>query len=216
LPSAAIGEASLVDTPEWARDVLERIEHATALDEPARRAQELGHRALGDGSLARVLRGEWLGHPLHPALTDLPIGFWTSAMVLDVFGGSRSAKAARRLVGWGVLTAVPTAAAGAADWHSMDGAPRRVGLVHGALNTGALLLYLWSWRARRHHRLRGVALGFLGATVATAAAYLGGELVFPSDRQPGDGQENGPANDGQANDGQGVTGPSELDDVYQA
>src|SRR5215469_13874579 len=27
--------------------------------------------------------GRWAGHPLHPALSDLPIGLWAGVMVLD-------------------------------------------------------------------------------------------------------------------------------------
>ena len=56
-----------------------------------------------------VLRGTWLDHPLHPMLTDLPIGFWTSAWVLDIVGGEKDRDAARRLIGAGVLCAVPAA-----------------------------------------------------------------------------------------------------------
>jgi len=173
-----------VDTPAWARAALRRVGHDPALDGPAITVQRVADRILGDGSLARALQGDWLGHPLHPVLTDLPIGFWTSAFVLDLCGGRAGARAARQMVAWGVLCALPTAAAGAADWREMDAEARRVGAVHAALNTGAIALYVWSWKARRRHRLRGVLLGFAGATAATAAAYLGGELVFPSSEAP--------------------------------
>src|SRR4051794_5709943 len=30
-----------------------------------------------------VLHGRPLGHPLHPVLTDIPIGFWNAACALD-------------------------------------------------------------------------------------------------------------------------------------
>lgn len=169
-----------MDTPAWARGVLRWVSHEPAIDAPAVQAQRLADRVIGDGSLARLLQGTWLGHPLHPALTDLPIGFWTSAMVLDVFGGRRGAPTARRFVAWGLVCALPTVAAGAADWREMDAEARRIGAVHGALNAGAIVLYAWSWKARRHHHVRGIALGFAGATAATAAAYFGGELVFPT------------------------------------
>ena len=65
--------------------------------------------------------------PLHPMLTDLPIGCWTSAFVLDIVGGKKSRPAAQLLVGLGVLSALPTAASGAADWSDTGGrAARRV------------------------------------------------------------------------------------------
>lgn len=167
--------------PPWAREKLRAIEDLEALDRVAALAASVNRRVVGDGRLADLLRGTWLGHPLHPVLTDLPIGFWTSAMVLDLAGGRRAAPAARALVGCGVLSAVPTAAAGAVDWRDMDGTPRRVATVHAGVNAAALALYAWSWAARRHHRVLGIALGVAGATVATVGGYLGGELVFPAE-----------------------------------
>jgi nitrite reductase/ring-hydroxylating ferredoxin subunit/uncharacterized membrane protein len=125
-----------------------------------------------------LLSGTWLGHPLHPMLTDLPIGFWTSAFTLDLVGGHKSRRAATQLVAWGVLSAVPTALSGASDWGDTTGAERRVGLVHAAANTTALVLYGASWWARvRGRHGRGVALGLAGATAATVGGYLGGHLV---------------------------------------
>ena len=97
------------------------------------------------------------------------------------------APAARALVGLGVVSALPTAAAGAVDWRDMQGGdagPRRLATVHAAVNVAALTLYAWSWAARRRHRLRGIALGLAGATVASLGGYLGGELVFPADTEP--------------------------------
>jgi nitrite reductase/ring-hydroxylating ferredoxin subunit len=98
--------------------------------------------------------------------------------VLDFLGGKSSRRAAQRLVGLGILSAIPTAVTGAADWSDTDTRDKRVGVVHGVLNTAALLAFASSWRARHQHRhLRGVALGLLGGTLATAGAYLGGHLV---------------------------------------
>jgi nitrite reductase/ring-hydroxylating ferredoxin subunit/uncharacterized membrane protein len=133
---------------------------------------------LENPTLKDALSGTWLGHPVHPMLTDLPIGFWTSAFVLDFLGGKSSRRAAQRLVGLGILSAVPTAVTGAADWSDTDTRDKRVGVVHGVLNTAALLAFASSWRARHQGRhLRGVAFGLLGGTLATAGAYLGGHLV---------------------------------------
>ena len=98
--------------------------------------------ALSDNpTLKDTLSGTWLGHPVHPMLTDLPIGFWTSAFVLDLLGGKSSRRAAQRLVGLGVLSALPTAVTGAADWSDTDTGDKRVGVVHGILNTAALVAF---------------------------------------------------------------------------
>src|SRR6187549_1971906 len=110
--------------------VVARVEQETRLDEPSRTARRVVQRVVPDGPLKDLLSGTWLGHPLHPMLTDLPIGFWTSAWMLDIVGGERDRDAARRLIGAGVLCALPAALSGAADWSDTEGASRRVGVVH--------------------------------------------------------------------------------------
>jgi uncharacterized membrane protein len=117
---------------------------------------------------------------LHPLLTDLPIGFWTSAGVLDLVGGRRSRTAARRLIGLGLLCVPATAASGLVDYRDMPDRPtQRVGALHAVGNSVAALLYYASWRRRRRgHHLEGVALGFAGGAVASFAGYLGGHMSF--------------------------------------
>jgi len=124
-------------------------------------------------------RGASLGHALHPVLTDLPLGCWTSASLLDLFGGRNSRPAATMLVGAGALAAVPTAATGLADWTTLAGGDRRVGSVHALTNSAALVLYLASLRARlRGRHLQGVALALSGGGLAAGAGYLGGHLAM--------------------------------------
>jgi nitrite reductase/ring-hydroxylating ferredoxin subunit/uncharacterized membrane protein len=134
---------------------------------------------VGTGTVKDVLSGTWLGHPLHPMLTDLPIGSWTSAFILDIIGGKRGRNAADMLVGIGIVTALPTAAAGLSDWSDTIGEDRRIGTAHAIGNVAALTLYTLSWRARRRGRRgRGVLLGFMGAGAASVGGYLGGHLVY--------------------------------------
>ena len=157
----------------------ERLDAVRAVDpviEPVHRGVE---RVLPQGRAKDALHGVWLGHPLHPLLTDLPIGFWTSAFVLDLFGGRRSEPAADAMVALGVVSAVPTMAAGLADWSELDAPERRSGLVHGVANTVATALYAASFLRRRvGRRGAGVMLGLVGAMAATAGGYLGGHLTF--------------------------------------
>ena len=153
------------------------IEELDASDRVAGPLQQLIRKKVGSGILRDALTGRWLGHALHPALTDLPIGFWTSAFTLDLIGGRRSRPAAQLLVGLGVLTALPTAASGAADWSETTGKARRIGLVHAALNTAAIGLFTASWLERRRGRNgRGVLYGLAGSTVATGGGF-GGHMV---------------------------------------
>jgi nitrite reductase/ring-hydroxylating ferredoxin subunit/uncharacterized membrane protein len=107
------------------------------------------------------------------------IGAWTSATIVDFVGGRRGARAAQFLVGFGCLSAIPTSMAGAADWSRTDPGDQRVGLVHAASNSAALVLYAWSWNARRKGRRgRGIVFGLAGASAATVGGYLGGHLVY--------------------------------------
>ncbi len=153
---------------------------AQRLDPLAEQVQGWLRNAVARGGptglqLKNFLHGIWLGHPLHPALTDVPIGAWSAALLMDLFGPSKGADAA---VAIGTLAAVPTALAGLADWIDTEGKPRRVGLVHATLNSLGLGLYVWSWLARRSgNRQLGVLLSTTGYSVGVVSAWLGGELV---------------------------------------
>ncbi|HEV2773956.1 MAG TPA: Rieske 2Fe-2S domain-containing protein [Solirubrobacteraceae bacterium] len=159
--------------------------HATAeglgglqqLDGPAGAAAKAVAQVVGQGPLKDLLSGTRLGHPLHPLLTDIPIGALTSATVLDLIAAERGEHAADMLVALGVLAAVPTAAAGAADWSDSYGPDQRVGAVHAIANVIGLGLYGWSLRARRRgDRATGRALGLAGMTSMAVGGYLGGYL----------------------------------------
>jgi nitrite reductase/ring-hydroxylating ferredoxin subunit len=112
-------------------------------------------------------------------LTDVVIGSWTSAWLLDVGGGRRAEASADRLVAVGVASALPTVASGLSDFADLAGRERRVGVVHAAGNAAALALHVASLRARRRgSRARGVALSTLGCTAAAASGWLGAKLAF--------------------------------------
>lgn len=159
--------------------LVRRIERADDLDAAAGPVASWVKKWTRTTAAKNALSGTWLGHPLHPLLTDVPIGAWVMASALDLFGGRKGARSARRLVGLGVLAAVPTAAAGLSDWSDTYGPDQRVGLVHGAGVVGATALQAMSCMARRRgHRLSGMALSALGLGVVTGSAYLGGHLSY--------------------------------------
>lgn len=160
--------------------VAESIEQLELLDPISDRLQKAVRAAVPqDSRLKDLLSGTWLGHPLHPPLTDAVIGAWTSALFLDLLGGEQGEESADLLVAAGILAAVPTASAGLSDWADVRGGSRRVGLVHAVGNTTALLLQTLSWLARRSgDRGRGRALSTLGYGIATFSAWLGGHLSF--------------------------------------
>jgi nitrite reductase/ring-hydroxylating ferredoxin subunit/uncharacterized membrane protein len=153
------------------------IEEASALDAVADPLSGLVLKVTKRKAIKNLLSGTWLGHTLHPMLTDVPIGFWSAAMLLDVTAGERGARAARRMVGLGVLGAIPTAIAGASDWADTHGPTKRVGLVHALLNDVALTLQIVSWLSRRGgNRGRGVGLSLAASGLMVVSAYLGGHL----------------------------------------
>jgi nitrite reductase/ring-hydroxylating ferredoxin subunit/uncharacterized membrane protein len=157
--------------------MLERIE---ALDPVASRYGKLVRAVLKPRAVKDVLGGRWLGHPLHPMLTDVTIGTFTSALLLDLVGGEESRAAARRLIALGLLSAGPTAAAGAHDWADAEvavPAVRRIGLVHAACVVTANSFFAASYVARRRGE-DGRLLALAGGAALGAAGYLGGNLSF--------------------------------------
>jgi len=120
-----------------------------------------------------ILNGTWLGHPLHPAVTDVPVGAWTAALVLDLLGEQRGAKIA---VAVGLAGALGAAASGLTDWLDTYGKPRRLGVVHAAVNGTATLLYAGSFLARDRSPQIGVALSALGYAAVALGALFGGAI----------------------------------------
>jgi nitrite reductase/ring-hydroxylating ferredoxin subunit/uncharacterized membrane protein len=165
----------VIDRQHWLEPLADRLEstltNAFAAAGPA------------EQKVANALHGRWLGHPLHPILTDIPIGSWTAAAVLDALeaaSGNRAlGRGADAAIGLGIIGALGAAVTGLTDWRHTEGRARRLGLAHGLLNTGALALYTTSMILRRlEARKAGRGVAALGYVVANAAAYLGGHLVF--------------------------------------
>ena len=167
---------ALIDRWAWIRSLNDQL---TAVLGPFRERHQ-------DNPVLELMHGgRWLGHPLHPALSDLPIGLWTGALMLDFIerdkgpDPQRGIDAAGVFSAAGILAAGATAATGIADWSVSDDRDRRVGLFHGVLNTAALGLQGGSLAARlAGYRRTARGLGAASLAITGAAAYLGGHLVF--------------------------------------
>lgn len=158
---------------------MKRLEEAEALDQPAQKLADVVHAATRPRLVKNALSGTWLGHRFHPLLVELPIGFWSGALMFDLIATRRARWAADVLVGSGVVAAVPTAAAGLSDWADTFGGPKRIGLVHASCNTLALLSYSGSLVARLLGRRKaGVGLSLVGATAISVGGYLGSHLSY--------------------------------------
>ena len=171
----------------WHGDLLDRVDRLgwlrtlsgqlTGVLEPVR------ERYQGNIALELLHGGRWVGHPLHPALSDLPIGLWSGVLVLDATDRDpaprRGLDAAGVLSAAGILASVATALTGISDWTVSNEEDRRVGLLHGLLNTVALGLQGVSLGTRMTgHRGTARALSAASFTVTAGAGYLGGHLVF--------------------------------------
>lgn len=153
-----------------------RLESATVLDAVGDVLESAASPLAARRGVRDLLTGRWLGHSVHPMVVAMPMGCWLSATVLDLTGAGA---AARRLVGTGVVSAVPAVATGSLDWLDTSGAERRVGVAHALVNDVSVSLFFASWLARRagHHRA-GATLSGAGLCALGAAGYLGGHLAY--------------------------------------
>jgi nitrite reductase/ring-hydroxylating ferredoxin subunit/uncharacterized membrane protein len=163
-------------------DLLERLGSLEAVDGPTKTLAKAVRDVKRPPKIDETLSGTWLGHPVHPLLILLPLGSWTSAVLLDWLGGKDSQKAADILLGAGIVSAVPTVATGFADWADTEPASdsvRRIGIAHAALNATGTVLFAGSLAARAGgSRARGKLLALAGVGAVSASGYLGGHLTY--------------------------------------
>lgn len=159
--------------------VVEAIEHVDTLDRLAETVEPSMRRMLRSGGTTELTTGTWLGHSVHPLLTDVPLGTWMSATVLDLLGPQRFKPASEVLLAVGLLASVPTVVTGWSEWLDAQRGAKRVGLVHAAANNTAITLYAASLVAKLRGRVgRGVAYGVAGGVVSLIGGYIGGHLSF--------------------------------------
>jgi len=171
------GETALqvIDRQAWLDPVSDALQ--TGVHQVFESAGEAGQQ------IKNALHGTWLGHPVHSAITDVPVGAWTAALALDALdemtGRREFAAGADGAITVGLVGAMGAAATGLTDWSDTDGRARKMGVVHGVLNLAAAGLYTASLVYRKQHKRNvGRGLAALGFAVAFASAWLGGELVY--------------------------------------
>jgi len=156
---------------------LAAVEDASALDPVVTRVQRVVDAVLAPRALRDLLHGVPAGHPLHPVLVLVPTGSWISAAVLDAMPGQQ--RAARTLVGVGLLAVAPSALAGFADWAASHEQQKRVGLVHSAANLVATALYGASYVQRLRGRSTSARLlGWTGLGAVGLGGFIGGHLAY--------------------------------------
>ncbi len=173
---SAIGRQEWLDRPSY------RVEHLLSFV----------YNAMGSARdrVTNALNGVWLGHPVHPPLASFASGALGTTVALDALRllparpdseTVDTSRIASRSLGLGILASIGAAVTGVTDWQHTHYQDRRVGLVHGMVNSAATALYAWSWwdRCRGRNR-RGIALSAIGYGVTVAGSFLGGALVFES------------------------------------
>ena len=165
-----------------AHSFAERLGDLEALDPVASPLGKKIRQLVPPGPLKDAMSGSWLGHALHPLLTDVPIGTWTSATLLDLLGGRHTDDAAETLIGIGLAATLPTVATGYTEWADSeiaDAGVRRIGLIHAWVNGTAATLYGASLLARRRgEQHKGKLLGLAGAATLGFGGFLGGHLSY--------------------------------------
>jgi nitrite reductase/ring-hydroxylating ferredoxin subunit/uncharacterized membrane protein len=164
----------------------ERIVDAMPFLDKASDAVQPKVRELVDagGETARyVLDGVWFEVPLHPVLTDVPVGSWTAALVFDgldiATGKTAMRNAADATLAVGIAGGFAAAAVGLSDWRYLKGGSRRMGMAHALLNAGGLALNTSSLILRAAGRRNTGRLAFLaGYSLNGMGAHLGGELSY--------------------------------------
>lgn len=159
-------------------DLMKRLEADSALDSLVARVAPVVDRVIAPPGARPALLGRWLGHAIHPLLTDLPLGLWTATNVLDLLPLPGSRPSAQRLLTLGLMAVPPVVVTGWAEWREVETREQRVGLVHAGLNVSGVALYALSLMSRRRDRHElGVALALGGSVMVAAAGYLGGHLT---------------------------------------
>ncbi|MDQ3965280.1 MAG: Rieske 2Fe-2S domain-containing protein, partial [Actinomycetota bacterium] len=161
------------------------VDRLSWLDTIAEKVQPVVQEVIDKGGapLRDVLDGVWLGAPLHPALSDVPIGSWTAALIfdtLDTATGSRAMRnAADAALAVGVAGGFAAAVVGLSDWRYLSGGSRRMGVAHALLNAAGLDLSVTSLILRARGRRNAGRLAFLaGYSLVGVGAHLGGELSY--------------------------------------
>jgi nitrite reductase/ring-hydroxylating ferredoxin subunit/uncharacterized membrane protein len=144
------------------------------------------YRALGSpGKLLQdFLNGSWLGHALHPVLTDVVIGGATMAVVLDILRVFFSVEGMETAITWTVgltvLAGIGTILTGLTDFKdTAEGDERNIAGFHGLINIVAVVIFIVSFfqRTGGSHDA-GFWTFLIGYLVISTGSYIGGHVVY--------------------------------------
>ncbi len=175
------------------RDLTENIEKTLTESSSVRRVASAAQKIMNAlflntplRPLKNFLNGTWLEHPPHPLLTDVPVGAWTVAILLDLitlfFGIQSLGLAAGIAIGLGLLAALAAIASGFMDWMDVDPPELAVGITHAIINIVGTILFAISffilWGNHWNIGWSDFIPAIIGYITITLGAFIGGSLVF--------------------------------------
>jgi nitrite reductase/ring-hydroxylating ferredoxin subunit/uncharacterized membrane protein len=123
-----------------------------------------------------------LRHPLHPALTDAPLGAWMVGVILDYAAWGWHVvpvQAGDIALLVGTVAALGAVLTGYTDFHETYGLERRWALMHGLLMTTVFVLEVVSLLLRlAGGRPAAVVIATVALLLAMVGMYFGGHLTF--------------------------------------
>jgi uncharacterized membrane protein len=141
--------------------------------------------------IKNFLQGQWLKHPLHPAIVHIPVSLWIASLVIDLLslmgiGGVAMTRLALYAIALGLLAVIPAIPAGMADWWDIgqDKASWSLGVFHMGLNWIASLAFAVSLGIRLVDGTNNtvgmlpLALSIVGVGFLLVGAYLGGRMTY--------------------------------------
>ena len=139
-----------------------------------------------------LLKGKWLGHPLHPILVHVPMAVWPAALLFDLLsragiGGNAITRTSFFAIGFGLAVALLAVPTGIVDWWGIkrEKPAWKIGLWHMLLNVVLLILFAINFTLRHgtYRKAEMVSggplmLSIIGTLVLFVSAYLGGRMVY--------------------------------------
>ena len=142
--------------------------------------------------LLDILKGTWLGHPLHPILAHIPMAMWPGALIFDLLsqreiGGNAMVRLSFYAIVFGLVASLLAVPAGVVDGSGIkkEKPAWKIGLYHMILNllVGLLFAINLGLRLQTFREATTVAgapllLSILGTALLIGSAYLGGMMTY--------------------------------------
>ena len=143
-------------------------------------------------AIVDIVRGKWLGHPLHPGVVHLIVALWPTAFIFDLLtyfnvGGNALVRGSFWAILIGLLVALVAVPTGLADFLTIprDKPAWRLGLYHMMLNVLVAIIFALNLGLRINTQTTAVqvdivplTLSLIGTVILAVSGYLGGRMVY--------------------------------------